>query len=126
MASKSTSSIGQLGVRAQNMEGGSLAIRPDRQHRRRGLDRGLASEATRVDTVAVHRVDDEVPSRIFTDGTHGENVHAELCQINAGAGGRTGHGEPDLLEQIDILFRRNAGHRSAEHVENVDSEARRL
>src|SRR5918993_4963037 len=105
------------------MEGGSLAVRPDRQHRRRGLNRGLASQAARIDPVALHRVDDEVPGRIFTEGTHSENVHAELCQVNTRAGGRTGHSEPNLLEQIKILFRRNTGHRSAEHVENVDSKA---
>jgi hypothetical protein len=39
------------------------------------------------------------------------------------AGGGAGDGEADLLEQVDVLLRWDAGHRPAEDVEDMDAEA---
>ena len=63
---------------------------------------------------------------ILADGAHGQDIQAQLGHIDTGASRRTSHGQPDFLQQVDVLAWWDAGDGAAQDVKDVNSEANHL
>ncbi len=113
-------------VGAGHMQSRALAVRTDRQHRRRGLHAILAPQIARVDAVALHGVDDKITQFILAERAHCDHFCAEFGEIDAGARRRARHRDADFLQQIDILPVGDARHGTPQNINDVDAKADNL
>lgn len=65
----------------------------------------------------------ELAEQVFADGSHGNDSNPKLGEVDAGAGRSAGGGDPDLVQDLTALARRDVGDGTAERVNDVHAEA---
>ena len=113
---------GEMRVGAGDVEGGAVAVGPDRQDRRRRRRRRRAGDAG-LDPSAPHQLDDEVARFVGAHAAERDDLGPELGEIDGRAGTGAGGGEADLLDQHPALAGWDLVDRPAVDVEDVDPDA---
>ncbi len=93
--------VGRVG--ADDVEGGPVAVRADRQHAGRGLHVVAAEHQRGVDAVALEQREQLIAERVGADRGCAADSAPSLARISARAAGGAGGGHPDLLDELAAL-----------------------